>query len=155
MKTMSEISAVAPEASVAPTPGPIPRASDADDLKQLRAVFGQDEANHGTTRYSVDANGLVQVPRDAMEPLISVRGFVLVKTVNDTISVGSLNLRNDNAAGCSYAGRQYLGDANGNVIVPAEAAPELVAHGFVPIADEMATARSRAISPTRYRRYKG
>ena len=49
-----------PLATVAP--GSSPGASVACDLIPLRAVFGQDEANHGTARYAVDSGGLVWVP---------------------------------------------------------------------------------------------
>lgn len=35
-------------------------------LIALRAVFGQDEANHGTRRYRIDAAGLVHVPPEAV-----------------------------------------------------------------------------------------
>jgi len=148
---MSEISAIASEPSVTPAPGQSPGAPIEDDLIQLRAVFGQDEANHGTMRYLVGPDGLVQVPRHAVGPLVTLGGFVLATIGNDTISSGLVNLHHDSAAGCSYAGRQYLGEANGNVIVPAEAASQLLAHGFVAVSDQETTARSRANSPPRSR----
>ena len=113
------------------------------DLVLLRAGFGQDEANHGTDRYAVDGEGLVQVPMEAVAPLITVGGFVLAETAVNTISAGVLKLHHEDAAGCSYAGRQYLRDANGDVLVPAEATCELSAHGFFPAVKEATAAVSR------------
>jgi hypothetical protein len=109
----------------------------------LRAVFGQDEASHGTIRYPVENDGLVRVPLDAVGPLITIGGFILAKTGINAISAGSLKLHHDDAAGCSYASRQHLCDANGDVLVPAEATSELLAHGFVPVSDEGLPASGR------------
>jgi hypothetical protein len=108
----------------------------------LRAAFGQDEANHGAARYSVDKDGLIQVPLEAVGPLTMIGGFVLAKNGDKMVSAGVLTLHHDDAAGCSYAGRQFLGDSNGNVLVPAEAASELLAHGFVPVFEEMKSSPS-------------
>ena len=59
-----------------------------------------------------------------------------------------LKLHHENAAGCSYLGRQYLGDKNGDVVVPAEAASELTAHGFVSMLLVTTLASTRAkLSP--------
>jgi hypothetical protein len=80
---------------------------------------------------------------EAVAPLITVGAFVLAKTAVNTISAGVLKLHHDDAAGCSYAGRQYWGDANGDVLVPAEAASELLAHGFVPVLKETIAAGGR------------
>lgn len=112
------------------------------ELIALRAVFGQDEANHGTARYRVDAEGLVRVPPEAVDFLISKGGFALPKTsgaaaaqtrFGDAEAGGLVRLHHGDCAGCSYAGRQYQSDANGNVLVPAQAAAELMAHGFTPV----------------------
>jgi hypothetical protein len=124
-----------PLATVAP--GSSPGASVACDLIPLRAVFGQDEANHGTARYAVDNGGLVWVPVEAAGPLTAIGGFALAKSGSEAVSVGALGAHHDNAAGCSYRGRQYLRDANGDVLVPAEATSELLAHGFVPVLEEL------------------
>ena len=43
-----------------------------------------------------------------------------------------VRLHHDDAAGCSYGGREYPVDQNGDVLVPAKAAADLTAHGFVP-----------------------
>jgi hypothetical protein len=85
---MSEIPAGASEASVTPAPGPSPGASVEDDPIQLRALFGPDEANHGTMRYSVGFDNLLQVATEAVGPLTTLGGFVLATTGGDTLFVG-------------------------------------------------------------------
>lgn len=122
--------------SIIEAPGSDPGASVTHGLIPLRAVFGQDEANHGTECYTVDNNGLVWVPIEAVVPLTAIGGFVLASSRPDAVSSGALKLHHSGSSGCSYLGRQYLVDANGNVLVPAEAAGELLAHGFVPISNE-------------------
>jgi hypothetical protein len=57
------------------------------DLIALRAVFGQDEANHGTRRYRVDRDGLVHVPVEAAFFLVARGGFAMVKTGVVRVSV--------------------------------------------------------------------
>jgi hypothetical protein len=133
---MLETSTLSSKASVVAAPGSNPGVSLGGGLIPLRAAFGQDEANYGAARYSVDREGLIQVPLEAVGPLTTIGGFVLAKTGDNAISAGVLTLHHDDAAGCSYAGRQYLGDSNGDVLVPAEAACELLAHGFVPVSEE-------------------
>ena len=112
------------------------------ELIALRAAFGQDEANHGTVRYRVDGDGLVRVPRQAVSFLIGNGGFALVKTTGAAIakaqppnadSTPVVRLHHDDAGGCSYAGSEYPSDERGDVLVPADAAAELAAHGFVPV----------------------
>jgi hypothetical protein len=152
---MLENSALSLKASVVAAPGSSPGVSLGGDLIPLRAAFGQDEANYGVARYSVDNDGLIQVPLEAVGPLTTIGGFVLAKTGNNAISAGALTLHHDDAAGCSYAGRQYLGDSNGDVLVPAEAACELLAHGFVPVFEETMVALSRAKSAPSNRSKKG
>jgi hypothetical protein len=136
-------------------PGFSPGVPAEPELILLRAAFGQSEANHGTARYPVDDDGLVKVPLEAVGPLTTIGGFVLAKTGLHLISVGALKLHHDDAAGCSYAGRQYLGDANGDVLMPAEAAFELLAHGFDPVLEEAIAAPSRAKSSPSNRSTKG
>jgi hypothetical protein len=111
----------------------------------LRAVFGQDEANHGTMRYRVDVDGLVRVPREAACFLIGNGGFALANTTAAAIvEVQPSNadpnplvrLHHDDAGGCSYAGCEYPSDESGNVLVPPEAAAVLAAHGFVPVLED-------------------
>ncbi len=113
------------------------------ELVALRAVFGQDEVNHGTARYRVDGDGLVRVPREAVLFLISNGGFALANTTAAAAIAEAqptnadpsplVRLHHDDAGGCSYAGRQYPSDETGDVLVPPEAAAALAAHGFVPV----------------------
>lgn len=42
----------------------------------LRAVFGQDEANHGMRRYRVGPDGIVRVPPEVAVYLLKNGGFV-------------------------------------------------------------------------------
>jgi hypothetical protein len=49
------------------------------DLIALRAVFGQDEANHGTVRYRVGADGTLTVPPEVAAYLIKNGGFAAAK----------------------------------------------------------------------------
>lgn len=133
MTAMPSIAAPPQGAPVVNTPGPCPGDFTAQESISLRAWFGQDEASHGTIRYPVDNQGLVQVPPEAAGPLIARGGFALSKAKDAAFSSGSLRLHHDESRGCSYAGRQYPCDENGDVLVPAEAAFELLAHGFVAV----------------------
>jgi hypothetical protein len=103
----------------------------------------------------VDYDGLIQVPLEAVGPLTTVGGFVLAKNSDNAISAGVLTLHHDDAAGCSYAGRQFLSDSKGDVRVPAEAGSELSAHGFVPVFEETMLALGRAKSSQNSRSKKG
>ena len=114
-------------------PGSIPGGRREQQLRPLYAAFGQDEANHGTECYSVGADGLVWVPLAAAGPLICTGGFAAMPTTDQSISSGMIDLQHRDAIACSYRGRQYTTDEKGNLRVPAEAAAELAAHGFVPI----------------------
>ena len=114
MTLMPEISALSLKASVVATPGSSPGVSLGGDLIPLRAAFGQDEANQGTARYSVDKDGLIQVPPEAVGPLTTVGGVrTWQRTATTRFPPAALTLHHDDAAGCSYAGRQYLGDSWG------------------------------------------
>jgi hypothetical protein len=152
---MLEISALSSKASVVPAPGSNPGVPLGGDLIPLRAAFSQDEANHGATRYLVDNDGLIRVPLEAVGPLTTVGGFVLAQSRDKAISAGVLTLHHDDAVGCSYAGNQFFGDSNGDVRVPAEAASELSAHGFVPVSEETMAALDRAKSSPSNRSKKG
>jgi hypothetical protein len=46
-----------------------------DDLIELIAPGGCDEANHGTLRYRVDNSGRIRVPREAAHWFIRYGGF--------------------------------------------------------------------------------
>jgi hypothetical protein len=152
---MPENSALSLRASVVAAPGSNPGVSLGGGLIPLRAAFGQDEANYGAARYPVDSDSLIQVPLEAVGPLTTIGGFVLATKCDNVISVGVLTLHHDDAAGCSYAGRQYLGDSNGDVRVPAEAVSELLGHGFVPVYEETMVASSRPKSASSARSKKG
>jgi hypothetical protein len=110
----------------------------------LHAAFGQDEASHGMARYPVDADGVIRVPLEAVGPLIWTGGFALSKPAAELVSVGVLKLHHSDAAGCCYRGCRFTGDENGDVLVPAEAACELLAHGFGPEAADVTPATGRA-----------
>jgi hypothetical protein len=138
---LSDLLALSSEALAAEAPGSAPGVSF---RRELRAAFGQDEANHGTVRYPVDADGLIRVPLEAVGPLIENGGFAVPKTTGDVVSAGMLKLHHDGAAGCCYGGRRYPGDENGDVLVPAEAASELLAHGLVPVLQGATPASKRA-----------
>jgi hypothetical protein len=110
------------------------------DAIALRAVFGQDEANHGTTRYGVGIDGLVNVPLEAAVYLIRNGGFAVAEYTKarqarrqscDRPTAAVVGLHHDTAGACSYARVQYRVDGNGDTLVPAEAVADLMAHGFV------------------------
>ncbi|HXC12695.1 MAG TPA: hypothetical protein VNV39_07615 [Stellaceae bacterium] len=111
------------------------------DLIALRAMFGQDEANHGTVRYRVGLDGLVLVPPEVAVSLVNNGGFAVVKPIamgpskprpGDLPCNALVRLHHDTAGACSYDGSQYRADKNGDFLVPAEAVADLTAHGFFP-----------------------
>jgi hypothetical protein len=128
-----QLLALLPETLAALAPGSTPGVTRKQSLIPLRAVFGQDEANHGTARFPVDAEGLVWVPAEAVEPLTERGGFAMPETMDQPLSAGMVKLHHSDAGGCSLRGRSYPVDESGNVLVPAEAAYELLAHGFMPV----------------------
>jgi hypothetical protein len=155
---MPEIRATSQQPSAASAPGSNPGAPFRRELIALRAVFGQDEANHGVERYRVGRDGLVWVPLEAVAFLTNKGGFVVAKTTAGLIpasgtaehpgstrammpagraqpgrDAGMVKLHHDDAAGCNYDGCEYFSDENGDVVVPVEAASELLAHGFAPV----------------------
>ncbi len=154
MIMLSDLLVFSPEAPAAAAPGPAPGVSVRQEML-LRAVFGQDEANHGIVRYPVDAEGLIRVPLEAVAPLIGKGGFAVPKTTDDVVSAGILKLHHDGATGCCYGGRRYHSDENGDVLVPAEAASDLLAHGFVPVLQGATRASRRARPILRNRSTKG
>jgi len=153
---MSDIPVPASQAPVTAAPGSIPGVPLAERLITLRAAFGQDEANHGTARFLVNDDGLIEVPVEAVFPLTTTGGFVFAPTGGCAISVGVIKLHHDAAGGCSYAGCRCLADLNGDVLVPAEAVCELMAHGFVSVLEQaMVVAAARAKSSPSNRSKKG
>jgi hypothetical protein len=108
-------------------------------------MFGQDEANHGTSRYRVGIDGRVAVPPEVAACLVNNGGFAVLKQAaashskrqpGDLRSGSLVRLHHDAAGACSYGGDLYLADRNGDFLVPAEAVVELMAHGFVALPPE-------------------
>lgn len=153
--SMRGITALASKAPATATPGSLPGVPAAKGLMTLRAVFGQDEANHGTARFLVDGEGLIEVPVEAVFPLTATGGFVITRSDDAAMPVGILKLHHDDAGGCSYAGCRYRPDSNGDVRVPAEAVSELSAHGFVPVFEGEVAPAKRVKSPSGNRSKKG
>jgi len=149
MTVMSKTLAPPLEPSAAATPGSNPGASAGSDPIRLRGAFGQDEASHGTVRFSIDNDGLIYVPPEVAYPLLTVGGFALAQAGGSPGSLGVVKLCHDEAAACSYAGRQYLRTTNGDFLVPANAATELSAHGFVPVVEEERSAGTEKASSRR------
>jgi hypothetical protein len=122
------------------------------ELIALRAAFGQDEANHGIRRYRVGGDGLVHVPAEAALFLVDKGGFAVAKmtvvpvpgsSLSGPLSEGArsgtdpssvVRLHHDEAGGCSDSGCEHQSDDNGDVLVPAEAVVDMMAHGFVLVA---------------------
>jgi hypothetical protein len=111
-------------------------------LIALRAAFGQDELNHGTARYRVSVNGLVNVPPEVALYLIKNGGFAVAAEDEDRDAKRRLSaLQSDSlvplhhgaVVACSYAGVQYRADKNGDFMMPVQAVADLMAHGFVPV----------------------
>jgi hypothetical protein len=114
-------------------------------LIALRAVFGQDEANHGIRRYRVGGDGLVHVPAEAAFFLVSKGGFVVAKTTVDQVRGSALpvplpdDTRSD--ADPSSQVRLHHDDAsrfgrcrsqNTDLLVPAKASGDLLVHELLP-----------------------
>ena len=133
-----------PAAPLTAAPGSSPGVLPSERLTALRAAFGQDEANHGTTRYSVGNDGMVRVPLEAVPFLIGAGGFAMPEASDRRGSAGPIKMQHPERVGCSYRGHQYLSDKNGNVGVPVEAAPELLAHGFTPVIETPAPLSRRS-----------
>jgi hypothetical protein len=100
---------------------------------------------HGTERfhpYRTDHTDpasvwLVEVPEEVAAHLLHVGGFAVAKKdMPPATTIGMVRLRHSEGVGCSFAGRVYEPDADGVVRVPAEAAAELMAHGFVAVTDD-------------------
>lgn len=121
------------------------------DMVTLRAAFGQDEANHGTVRYLVGCDGLFRVPLQVAEPLVATGGFAVEQPARDFISAGGVRLHHAEAVGCCFHGRSYQADENGDVVVPAEAAAELMAHGFVAVLPTLSPSKMEAKEQARGR----
>jgi len=100
---------------------------------KLHAQQGSDEANHAGVSYRVDNEGNVNVPEDAVAPLMSVGGFIPLDDGRDEVPDGLVALKhNVGAAACSWSGKTFLcRPEDGVFFVPCAAAADLFAHGFV------------------------
>jgi hypothetical protein len=83
------------------------------------------------------------VPLEAALPLLTVGGFAFAETSRQTIPFGIVRLHHDDAAACFFAGSRYLCTAKREVLVPAHAAAELSAHGFVPVCNDNGASPAR------------
>jgi hypothetical protein len=104
---------------------------------------------HGTERfhpYRADHTDpasvwLVDVPEEVAAHLLHVGGFAVAKKDMPAMPAGRVRVRHPEGIGCSFDGQAYEPDADGIVMVPAAAAAELMAHGFVAV-DEPAPAKA-------------
>ncbi len=120
------------------------------ELIALRAVFGQDEANHGIRRYRVGGDGLVYVPAAVAFFLVSKGGFAAAKTTVAHVPGSSprallpdgtrsaldptsrVRLHHASTGGCSHCGSKHHGNKNDGELVPAEAASDFLVRGTLP-----------------------
>ncbi len=134
------------------------------ELIALRAAFGQDEANHGIRRYRVGGDGLVHVPAEAAFFLVNKGGFAVAETTVAQVPGGLLraplprgtrsaadpssrvHLHHDSTGGFRNCGSKHRGDQNSDVLVPAEAAGDLLVHGILP-ATQGLRPREREVGP--------
>ena len=97
-------------------------------FRKLRAPDGADEVNHGTERFKVGPDHMVEVPNEAVEPLVHVGGFIdegeKVEIPNTLVP-----LRHPEGSACSWGGQTYE-HKNGVVFVPCAAVVDLLDHGF-------------------------
>ena len=112
------------------------------DLIALRAMFGQDEGNHGTARYRVAVDHLIHVPKGVASYLVNKGGFAAEpetvagethRKTTDSASPLLARLHHACSATCNYRGCTYKADERGEVLVPANAVAELISHGFVAV----------------------
>lgn len=100
-------------------------------FKKVHAPAGTDQVNVGTDQFRVDNDGDVEVPEEAVGPLLAVGGFT-VDEERDADPTGFVRLKHhDGASACSWGGSTYEAREDGSFAVPALAASDLLAHGFV------------------------
>jgi len=100
-------------------------------LHKLHAPRGTDEANANGVLYRVDNDGTINVPDEAVDPLLSLGGFTEEDQSDDDPSGEVLMKSMTGALGCSWGGNSYEPDSDGFFVVPAVAAVDLADHGFV------------------------
>lgn len=113
-------------------------------MVKLIATQGADEANHGQVRYRVDNNGAIDVPEEAAGPLMKIGGFVLANK-ETPIAAGFVRVARADGSGASFGGIFYEANPDGEIIVPAHAAVELAAHGFLPVGETVAQVQARLV----------
>lgn len=102
-----------------------------EDMVQLVAPTGTDEANVGEVRYSVRDDGTITVPHDvALKLEHNPAGFVEANPPGPPVLCGTLKLRGGPGASATWGGATYSVDASGVVTIPAAAWPDLSSHGF-------------------------
>ncbi len=96
--------------------------------KKLKAPKGTDEVNVGTESYRVDNDQIVEVPEEAVAPLLERGGFTEVDAEPDVPEGFVLVGHPDPHASCGQ------GEKCGDFFkVPAAIASELIGHGFYPV----------------------
>ena len=94
-------------------------------VRKLKAPKGTDEANANGKSYRVENDGTVEVPDDAVQPLLDVGGFVEVDETQVEVPTGMVLVKSaDPTASC---GGEKVGD---KFMVDVLTANELVSHGF-------------------------
>ena len=99
-------------------------------MARLKAAAGTTDVNVGETDYPVPADGVIDVPDNAVDDLVARGGFELDPDAPAPV-IGTLIMKApDINASCSYAGVSYTAGADGNVAVPVDAVAALISHGF-------------------------
>ena len=94
-------------------------------VRKLKAPKGTDEANANGKSYRVENDGTVEVPDDAVQPLLAIGGFVEVDDTPVEVPTGMVLVKSsDPTASC---GGEKMGD---KFMVDIPTANELVSHGF-------------------------
>jgi len=97
---------------------------------KMRAPKGTDQVNHGDTAYVTDKSGNVEVPAEAVAPLLAVGGFV-AEDESDEDPTGFVRVKHSgDATALSWRGDSYAIRADGSFLVPAVSAFDLLDHGF-------------------------
>lgn len=104
--------------------------------KKVRVPTGTTQAAVGTAQYTPDADGVITAPDYDADALLAISGFT--EDLADPPPAGFVRVAapagetHDGTGTLSYGGVTYTIGADGNVIVPAEAAADLLSHGFTP-----------------------
>ena len=94
-------------------------------VKTLKAPKGKEEANANGKSYRVENDGTIEVPDDAVQPLLATGGFVEVDETPVEVPNGMVLVKSsDPTASC---GGEKVGD---KFMVDVLTANELASHGF-------------------------